>query len=250
MPRQVDEVFEDRFFASLYDHFNTWDVCDDFYLELALEIGGSVLDLGCGTGLLACRMAQQGLTVTGADPADGMLQVARSRAGAERVSWIKAEGQTLSLPQRFDLIYMTGHAFQALLTDGDAIAVLRTAHDHLTKDGRFAFESRNPARQAWLSWTPAKRRVVTTADHGRIEEFFDTVADPNTGIVDIAHHYRLLDADKTIVGRSRIRFVDLDHLTRLLAAANLAPVTWYGDWNRTPLSAMSREFIVLARRAD
>jgi SAM-dependent methyltransferase len=250
MPRQVDEVFEDRFLALLYDHFNAWDACDDFYLGLALEIGGSVLDLGCGTGLLACRMAQEGLTVAGADPADGMLQVARSRAGAERVSWIKAEGQTLRLPRRFDLIYMTGHAFQALLTDDDAIAVLRTAHDHLTKDGRFAFESRNPASKAWLSWTPDRRRIVTTADHGRIEEFFDTAADPHTGIVDIAHHYRLLDADKAIVGHSRIRFVDLDHLARLLAAANLAPVAWYGDWNRTPLSATSREFIVVTRRAD
>jgi SAM-dependent methyltransferase len=250
MPQQTDEVFEDPFFASLYDHFNAWDVCDDFYLELALQTGGSVLDLGCGTGLLACRLAQKGLAVTGADPADGMLQVARSRAGAERVSWIKAEGQTLRLPRRFDLIYMTGHAFQALLTDDDAIAVLRTAHDHLTKDGRFAFESRNPARKAWQSWTPDKRRVVTTADHGRIEEFFDTSADPNTGIVDIAHHYRLLDSNNAIVGHSRIRFVDLDHLTRLLAAANLAPVTWYGDWNRTPLNATSREFIVVTRRAD
>jgi hypothetical protein len=179
-----------------------------------------------------------------------MLQVARSRAGADRVSWIKADGQTLRPPRRFDLIYMTGHAFQALLTDDDAIAVMRTAHDHLTKDGRFAFESRNPARRAWLSWTPDKRRVVTTADHGRIEEFFDTSADPNTGIVDIAHHYRLLDSDKAIVGHSRIRFVDLDHLARLLAAANLTPVTWYGDWKRTPLNAMSREFIVVTRRAD
>jgi SAM-dependent methyltransferase len=250
MPPQTDEVFEDPFFASLYDHFNAWDVCDDFYLELTLQSGGSVLDLGCGTGLLACRLAQEGLAVTGADPAGGMLQVARSREGAERVSWIKAAGQTLRLPHRFDLIYMTGHAFQALLTDDDAIAVLRTAHDHLTEDGRFAFESRNPARKAWLSWTPDKRRVVTTADHGRIEEFFDTAADPTTGLVDIAHHYRFLDADKTIVGHSRIRFVDLDHLTRLLAAANLAPVTLYGDWNCTPLNEMSREFIVVTRRAD
>ena len=249
MPRQVDEVFEDSFFASLYDHFDAWDVCDDFYLKLALEIGGSVLDLGCGTGLLACRIAQDGLTVAGADPADGMLRVARSRPGAERVAWIKAAGQTLRLPQRFDLIYMTGHAFQALLTDDDAIAVLRNVRDHLTPGGRFAFESRNPAREAWQSWTPDKRRVVKTADHGRIEEFFDTVADPRTGIVDIAHHYRLLDADKTIVGRSRIRFVDLDHLARLLTAADLAPVAWYGDWDRTPLSATSREFIAVTRRA-
>ena len=30
MPRQTDEVFEEVFLASLYDHFNTWDACDEF----------------------------------------------------------------------------------------------------------------------------------------------------------------------------------------------------------------------------
>jgi SAM-dependent methyltransferase len=199
---------------------------------------------------LACRIAQDGLSVTGADPAEGMLRVARSRQGTERVSWIKSDGQTLRLPLRFDLIYMTGHAFQALLTDDDAIAVLRTVHHHLTKDGRFAFESRNPARQAWLSWTPDKRKVTTTDAHGRIEKFFDTVADPQTGVVEIAHHYRFLDTDKLIVGRSRIRFIDQDHLMRLLAATNLIPITWYGDWDRTPLTPTSSEFIVVSCRAD
>ena len=250
MPRQTDEVFEKEFFASLYDYFNTWGACDDFYLGLARETGGHVLDLGCGTGRLACRIAQDGLRVTGADPAEGMLRVARSRQGTERVSWIKSDGQTLRLPLRFDLIYMTGHAFQALLTDDDAIAVLRTVHHHLTKSGRFAFESRNPARQAWLSWTPDERKVTTTDAHGRIEKFFDTVADPQTGVVEIAHHYRFLDTDKLIMGRSRIRFIDQDHLMRLLAATNLIPITWYGDWDRTPLTPTSSEFIVVSCRAD
>ena len=130
---------------------------------------------------------------------------------------------------------MTGHAFQALLTDDDAIAVLRTARDHLADDGLLAFETRNPARKAWLSWTPDKRRSAATADHGEVEEFFDTKADPATGIVNLAAHYRFADTGRTIVGRSRIRFIDLDHLKRLLAAAKLAPVTWYGDWDRSPI---------------
>ncbi len=143
MSRQTDEVFEDPRFASLYDYFNAWDVCDDFYLDLARETGGPVLDLGCGTGLLACRIAQEGLSVTGVDPAEGMLRVARSRPGAERVSWVKAEGQTLSLPERFNLIYMTGHAFQALLTDDDTIAVLRAVRDHLGSDA--GLEARAPS---------------------------------------------------------------------------------------------------------
>ena len=251
MSRTADEVFEDSLFASLYDHFNGWDVCDDFYFGLArtLNSGARVLDLGCGTGLLACRIAGEGLAVTGVDPAEGMLSVARARAGAERVSWIKSLGQTLRLPERFDLIYMTGHAFQALLTDKDALALLRTARDHLADDGLLAFETRNPTRKAWLSWTPDKRRSAVTADHGEVEEYFDTKADPDTGIVDLAAHYRFADTGKTIIGRSRIRFVGFDPLKRLLTAAQLAPVTWYGDWDRSPLTETSREFIGLARRS-
>ena len=247
----ADEVFEDSLFASLYDHFNGWDICDDFYLGLArtLKRGARVLDLGCGTGLLACRIAEEGLAVTGVDPAEGMLGVARQRPGGERVSWIKSVGQAMRLPQRFDLIYMTGHAFQALLTDDDALALLKTARDHLADDGLIAFETRNPARRAWLSWTPDRRRSAVTADHGEVEESFDTKAEPDTGIVNLAAHYRFADTGKTIIGRSRIRFVDLDHLKGLLAAANLAPMTWYGDWDRSPLTETSREFIVIACRS-
>ena len=249
MSRPADEVFEDSLFASLYDHFNGWDVCDDFYFDLTrtLKSGAHVLDLGCGTGLLACRIAEEGFAVTGVDPAQGMLDVARTRAGGERVAWIKSAGQTMQLSQRFDLIYMTGHAFQALLTDDDAVAVLRTARDHLADDGLLAFETRNPARKAWLSWTPDRRRSADTADHGEVQEFFEARADPSTGVVDIAAHYRFSGTGETIVGRSRIRFIGLDHLERLLAAARLTPVAWYGDWDRSPLTETSREFIVVAR---
>ena len=113
-----------------------------------------------------------------------------------------------------------------------------------------AFETRNPARKAWLSWTPDKRRSAATADHGEVEEFFDTKAEPGTGIVNLAAHCRFADTGRTIIGRSRIRFVGFDHLKRLLTAADLAPVTCYGDWDRSPLTETGREFIVLAKRSQ
>jgi SAM-dependent methyltransferase len=249
MPGQTNAAFEDRFLASLYDYFNAWDVCDDFYLNLAREIGGQVLDLGCGTGSLACRIAEEGLNVTAVDPAEGMLRVARGRPGSHRVSWVKANGQSLRLPRCFDLIYMTGHAFQALLTDDDAIGTLRTINDHLASEGCFAFESRNPARRAWLSWTPDKRKQAITNGHGRVEEFFTAAAEPRSGIVNLVHHYRFLESGEEYSGRSSIRFVDLEHLQHLLAAAGLTATTLYGDWDRSPLMRNSREFIVLARPA-
>lgn len=68
--------------------------------------------------------------------------------------------------------------------------------------------------------------------------------------MDVAHHYRLLDTGKLIVGHSRLRFVDQNHLTQLLTAANLAPIVWYGDWDRTSLTPTSREIIAVTRRGD
>ena len=93
-------------------------------------------------------------------------------------------------------------------------------------------------------------RGRTSEDRGLlIEEFYETTANQVSGIVSLAHHYRFADTGRTIAGRSRIRFVELDHLKRLLVEAGLAPVAWYGDWDRSPLTETSREFIVVARRS-
>ncbi len=254
MTETVD-VFEDALLASVYDDLNPWGAWDDFYLGLAREAGRGVLDLGCGTGRLACRIAAEAIEVVGVEPAAGMLGRARARAGGAAVTWVESDGQGLNLTRRFDLIYMTGHAFQALLSDDDALALLAAAARHLAPDGRFAFETRNPARQAWLGWTPdGTREVVRTATQGRVEACYDAVAEAGaetgTGIVRIAQHCRFLDRGLERIGRSRIRFIARDHLEGLLARAGLAPLAWYGDWDRSPCTPASKEIIAVTRQAD
>ena len=246
---QADKIYDDEFLASLYDCLNPWSRSEDFYFGMATEIGGRVLDLGCGTGMLACGIAVQGLNVTGVDSAEGMLRVARSRREAELVAWIKADARTLHLNQRFDFIYMTGHAFQAMRSDDDALALLRTASEHLTSGGCFVFESRNPAQRAWLDWNREKSQIVETAEHGRIEASYEAALIPDTDVVELTHGFRLLDKGTTIVAQTQLRFIDQDHLEQLISAANLSIMAWYGDWNRTPLRADSREFVVVTRRS-
>jgi len=107
-----------------------------------------VLDLGCGTGMLGCRIAEEVQPVTGLDPAAGMLRVARSRAGAGKVEWIEGDARHLDLGRQFKLIYLTGHAFQVFLTDDDALAMLQGAARHLSPKGRLAFDTRNPIARA------------------------------------------------------------------------------------------------------
>ncbi len=263
---EATDVFDDPLLASVYDDLDPWAASDDFYLGLARESGGAVLDLGCGTGRLACRIAAEGLEVVGADPAAGMLGVARSRPGTEAVAWVQSDGQSLRLARRFDLITMTGHAFQALLSDADALAVLETAAHHLKPDGQFVFETRNPAKRAWLSWTPDQtREVVRTPAQGRVEACYDAAAEAgaeggtgagaeaDTSIVGIAQHCRFLDlgldGGLERIGRSRIRFIGRDHLAGLLARAGLVAAAWYGDWHRGAFTPASKEIIAVTRRA-
>ena len=91
---EATDVFDGPLLASVYDDLDPWAASDDFYLGMARKIGGAVLDLGCGTGKLACRIAAEGCDVVGADPAEGMLGVARSRPGTEAVAWVQGDGQS------------------------------------------------------------------------------------------------------------------------------------------------------------
>jgi len=79
--------------------------------------------------------------------------------------------------------------------------------------------------------------------------FYDAQAELASGIVTIDEHYHLLDAGVRRVGRNRIRFVDQEHLARLLAKAGLAAVAWYGDWAGGPFLSTSNEMIVVTDRS-
>jgi ubiquinone/menaquinone biosynthesis C-methylase UbiE len=242
--------YDDVFSASIYDDFNPWSAADDFYLQIAREVGGPVLDLGCGTGMLACRIAAEGLSVVGVDPAEAMLAVARSRSGSERVTWVLSDGQSMRLRRRFKLVFMTGHAFQSVLTDADIVLLLKSVADHLGQDGRFVFETRNPACMPWLGWTPDQSRVVKqTRRYGPIEQFSDAVADMTTGVVQLVEHSRILDTGEERLGTGCLRFVDADRLAALLAQSGLTPLEWYGDWDRGAFLPTSDEIIVVAGRA-
>lgn len=69
--------------------------------------GDRVLDVACGTGIVACRIAARGAAVTGIDPAGDRVARARLRAADEGVAVKWMEGAAEALPFRqpaFDLV--------------------------------------------------------------------------------------------------------------------------------------------------
>src|SRR3712207_5347961 len=128
-----------------YDRQDSSDTGVAFYASLARETGGPVLEIACGTGRVAIPIARQGFAVTGLDVVPGMLERARSKAAVLPIRWIEGDARAFDLrDERFRLIFLTGDAFQAFLTNADQEALLGRVRAHLHDEGLFAFETRNP----------------------------------------------------------------------------------------------------------
>jgi SAM-dependent methyltransferase len=246
-----DRFFADRELAAWYDLFCPW--CPDyaFYLDL-VQGADAVLDVGCGTGTVLRRARElgHGGRLVGVDPAPGMLAQARARADIE---WVEGTLDAMLEPAgwrgAFDLVFLSGHAFQVFTTDDQVRATLAAARAALAPGGRFAFETRNPAARAWERWVPENAREVTDSRG-----------------VTARMEYRLLSVEEEFVefthtlsgpwstpqlSRSRLRFLDAPALDALLTEADLRVTARYGGFDRSPYDPRtSPEIITIAEPAD
>lgn len=242
-----DSFYDDPQFAQFYDCNFGPDRADFAFCRNLAANAASVLDLGCGTGTLLAELSQ-GREVWGVDPAGAMLEIARQRPGGDRTTWIKDDARTVRLDRRFDLVLLTGHAFQVFLTRDDQAAALQTIASHLSPDGRFVFDTRNPVLQAWANWTPEKSwERIDHPVHGAVEVWNDAAEDPATGIVTYETHYRIIATGKTLSAASRIAFPAQDTVQELIDAAGLVVENWYGDWQGNPLRSDSPDIIPVGR---
>ncbi len=65
-------------------------IIEDISDKLDLTAFETVLDVGCGTGALCSVLNEKSLTVTGIDPAENMLNIARNKLENKAIRFIKA----------------------------------------------------------------------------------------------------------------------------------------------------------------
>jgi SAM-dependent methyltransferase len=229
--------------AELYDHGNPWSIDRDFYLSLAGPPCSRILDLGCGTGLLSDAYAAQGHDVTGVDPSPAMLAVARRKNHGSEIRWVQSLARSYRSDTRFDLIVMTGHAFQTLLEDADVLATFNVMRTQLKPGGVVAFESRNPAIDWESRWN------------------YDVSLDwPRGGVVHESRRFLAMNGDRltfelrfrfpdeTIVSGSELRFLSRTEIENRLAESGLRIDRVLGDWDASPFDeSCSDEMIFIAR---
>lgn len=243
----ADRLFSDAGLAALYDLMCPWDGRDDFGFYFPLVMSArSVLDVGCGTGMLLHRAREAGHTgrLCGLDPAEGMLAQARKRPDVE---WVHGDLASAAWHGEFDLVVMTGHAFQVYVADEELRVALAAIREALSESGRFVFETRNPAARAWERWTPDEAIEVVDAAGVAVRNVPE-VQSVDGDLVSFTQTFVSAAWGRAPVSHSTLRFLDSARLAAFLDGAGLAVERQFGDWDGSPLVDMSPEIIVTARR--
>lgn len=247
--------------AELYDVIvPDWPGELDFYGALAAE-AGAVLEVACGTGRLAVRLAQSGARVVGVDLSEAMLAVARAKsADLPGARWLAGDMLSFDAGESFPLIIVPGHSFQFMLTPQDQLACLLNLKRHAAPGGRLVIHLDHQD----VSWLGDLR-----AGKGGVFEAAGEAVHPVTGqrirtrrawAYELATQTAITSAvreavdaagqvvERWEIGPTRLHCVFRFEMEHLVARAGLTVEAVYGDFARGPLQDTSTEMVWVLRR--
>lgn len=113
------------------------NVIDSFNLRIS-----SILDVGCGTGILAKELKNMDFEVTGIDISDNMIDVANETTTG--IEFIVSDMRNFNLSKTFDMITCAFDAINYVTTDEDMKDTINTIYNHLNANGVFIFDINTP----------------------------------------------------------------------------------------------------------
>ncbi len=130
--------------AEIYDSVFSYVVDDiPFYVEESTLAGGTVLELGCGTGRVSIPIAQAGVNVVGIDSSSAMLTRAREKsreAGTPNLKLLCADMRNFNISSKFDLVIIPFRGLLSLLSVDDEIRTLMNIKRHLAPGSKLIFD--------------------------------------------------------------------------------------------------------------
>jgi ubiquinone/menaquinone biosynthesis C-methylase UbiE len=224
----------DESFADRYDEWAATMSADvPFYVELAAEADGPLVELAVGSGRVAIPVAQAtDRAVTGIDASPAMLAQARARAEAAgvRLDLHLGDMRELTVDEPAALVYCPYRALLHLPTWTDRRRTFERVFAALRPGGRFAWN-------------------VFAFDHHYAAEHDGRPQDeplPHTVRYAIADNR--VDIELEGGGTSSLWWATKNEWLGLIDVAGLELEALWGDFARTPLNDDSGEYVFVARR--
>jgi SAM-dependent methyltransferase len=202
----------------------------------------AILDLACGFGRHANRLAALGFHVSGIDRSEGFLELARRDAAEQGVvvDYRQGDMRQLDFEAQFDRVLLLFTAF-GYFDDQGNLDVLRRIARALKPGGRFIFDSIH--RDSFL------KRMLPA---GVTEKDGNLMIDRNSFDSETGRRINRRIVIRDGIRRDKpfsVRLYNPNELQTLLPLAGLRPTGFFGDWDGTPLGAESRRMIVIAKKS-
>jgi SAM-dependent methyltransferase len=230
-------------FADIYDEWAapmTEDV--PFYVELARETDGPIVELAVGNGRVAIPVAREtGRKVIGIDRSQAMLTQAQERAAEAGVELELREQdmRDFELDEPAALIYCPFRALLHLPTWRDRRRVFERVAANLRPGGRFVWNVFVFDIEIAAGLADRLRR----RQDGKTWEW--TEYDPTDSRIDITAYVEQPGKDPR---RLSLWWINRSEWEGLIDVAGLEVEALYGDFDRTPFGTDSREFIWVTRK--
>jgi len=257
-PYQADKAVAETYDARVGQK---WDDCDlAFYLGLAEECAGAVLELACGTGRVLLPLARAGYEVRGVDLSPHMLGVARRKLEAEppevqaRIELIEGDMCRFRVRRRFPLILIPFRSFQSLLKRSQQRDCLKCCREHLEPDGRLVIDVFNPRLSRLAQGAVEEAPVEVVGPDGiRLQFSAFTSFDQATQTLSSLNRTEAFGVDGPALlheGELRLRYFFRFEMEWMLEARGFEVEALYGDFERNEFAADSPEMIFVARKRE
>ncbi len=244
-------------FAAYYDLEYASHTADlEFYEQFALQAGGPVLELGCGSGRVLRALTDTGLELTGIDTSPARLAIADREVGrnARFVQCdMEAIGDCAELPP--DHFWMAFSAINTFLHLQDVESQLRTLNGLrrvVVQGGLLLLDLMvpDPYYLSGLDGRVVHELSATLPDGHRLDKWAVRTHDLATQTIDTTVFFDTTDAATGVVSRVSERYLtrNIHHfeLEHLLERAGWRLISLYGSYDLSPYTSDSERMIALA----
>jgi ubiquinone/menaquinone biosynthesis C-methylase UbiE len=227
-----------------------------FWQQMARQCGGTVLELGCGTGRISLPVARTGSRLVGIDRSASMLARARKRMKLARLGaqLHLVRGDIRFLPLRAASVSLVAAPYgvlQSLLDDDALEAALAAAFRVLKKGGTFAIDMVSDL----VSWQEYDRRVklrgAMRGSQARITLVESVRQDRARGVTTFDQEFIERRGARRHVHAFSISFrtVSVPDMTRRLERAGFVVSAVLGDYDGGPWDPRGDVWLIVARRS-
>ena len=237
--------------GKIYDMFyanRTLDI--DFYTQQAIEKGGPILEIGCGTGRITIPVFEKGMDITGLDLSPAMLKQARIKN--PDIEWVEASATNFDLGRQFQTIFMPFRILQLLVTLHDMTAALENVKKHLRDGGYLILDVFHPNLSRLTKDASPRKPACTAFNHPEIDEIIDIEYTQSYDYVQQATHvtfyYSRPDRKILYEDTLQMRCYFPQEIDYILQSFGFDITHKFGDFAESQFNADSTEQIFICRK--